>query len=148
MANQTLDKMKELVLANNTCVLATTTENKPHCSLMAYVADEGCDEIHMATHHDTRKYRNLRQNPNVSLLIDTRAQNPGEEREDEKALTVAGKFQPIEDEEKRRLVLKKMREVHPHLKDFFQDRGVVFFSVKVESFLLLEGVSKAYFELV
>ena len=148
MADKILDKMKELVRSNNTCVLATTQGNKPHCSLMVYVVDEACGEIHMATHRDTTKYRNLKQNPNVSLLIDTRAENPGEDRREAKALTVAGKFRNIEDEEERRNILKKMMKVHPHLKDFLEDTGVVLFSVKIESFLLLEGVSNAYFELV
>ncbi len=148
MANPTLDKMKELVRANNTCVLATTRENKPHCSLMAYVADEDCSQIYMATHRDTTKYRNLRKNPNVSLLIDTRAQNHGEKTYKAKALTVAGAFQHVENAEKRGIILQKLMDGHPHLKGFLQDPDAEMFSVKIESFLLLEGVSNAYFELV
>ena len=148
MANKILDKMKELVRVNNTCVLATTTENKPHCSLMAYVADEDCGEIHMATHRDTTKYRNLRKNPNVSLLIDTQSRKSWREMSEAKALTVAGKFQTIDDVEERRAILKKLMHAHPHLKDFLQDPGAEIFSVKIESFLLLEGVSKAHFESV
>ena len=34
-----LKKMKKLVKDKDVCVLATVTENVPHCSLMSYVAD-------------------------------------------------------------------------------------------------------------
>ena len=148
MAGGIVNKMKELVRGNNTCVLATTFKDKPHCSLMVYVADEDCGEIYMVTHRDTTKYRNLQQNPNVSLLIDTRAENPGEKRSEAKALTVAGEFQAVDDEEKKQMVLKKMLNVHPHLKGFLHDAGAEICSVKIKSFLLLEGVSNAYFESV
>ncbi len=148
MASKPLDKMKELVRHNNTCVLATTSEGKPHCSLMAYAVDDACGEMFMGTHRNTVKYQNLLRNGNVSLLIDTRAENPGEKRTETKALTVAGTFQTIGDVEKRQKVLKKLVERHPHLKDFLQGADTEIFSVKIQSFLLLEGVANACFERV
>ena len=43
-----IERMKELVRRKDICVLATVAENKPHCSLMAYVTDDECKEIYMA----------------------------------------------------------------------------------------------------
>ena len=74
-----LKEMKALVKDKNICVLATAAGGKPHCSLMAYVTDENCEEIYMVTLRSTRKYRNLTENPAVSLLIDNREKSPRSE---------------------------------------------------------------------
>ena len=71
-----LEQMKALARDKNMCVLATIAKAKPYCSLMAYVADESCEEIYMVTHRKTQKYQNLIENPAVSLLIDTREMTP------------------------------------------------------------------------
>ena len=138
--------MKLLVGAHDTCVLATVSEGRPHCSLMVYAADDGCGEIYMVTPRTTRKYRNLVNNPHVSLLIDTREEHPGERRPEAKALTITGEFRPIHDKEKRRSAGARLTAAHPYLKDFMKHGDAEIFSVKVVSFLLLEGLSDAHFE--
>ena len=85
-----LKKMKDIVRANDLCVLATVSEGKPHCSLMSYVSDEEGREIYLISHKQTKKYFNLMENPVVSLLIDTREEERGQKRVDIKALTVVG----------------------------------------------------------
>ena len=141
-----LDRMKALVKQKDICVLATASENKPHCSLMAYVTDDECSEIYMVTNRDTRKYRNLMQNPTVSLLVDTRDEVQDSNRLEAKALTVAGEFQMIEDAEKRTLVRDKLRARHPHLEGLISHPNSEVFSIRVISFLLLEGPTNSYFE--
>jgi hypothetical protein len=37
--------MKSLLKANSMCVLATSSDDKPHCSLMAYVTDDEGDTL-------------------------------------------------------------------------------------------------------
>ena len=71
-----LDQIKALAREKNICVLATDAGGRPYCSLMAYVIDENCREIFMVTHKKTQKYRNLINNPAVSLLIDSRENAP------------------------------------------------------------------------
>ena len=93
-----LAEMKALAREQNTCVLATVGGQKPHCSLMAYVTDENCTEMYMVTHKNTNKYKNLIENPSVSLLIDTREISP---RTKAKALTVEGVCAAIKGEKKR-----------------------------------------------
>jgi len=148
MANETLEKMKSVVRGHDTCVLATVSEGRPHCSLMAYAVDDACGEIYMVTPRATTKYKNLMNNPLVSLLIDTRADPPGKRPPDAQALTVEGKFLPIRDREKRTSVEARLTAVHPYLKEFMNSEDAEIFSVKVVSFLLLEGLSDAYFEVV
>jgi len=146
MANDTLEKMTSLVRSHDTCVLATVFEGRPHCSLMAYAADDACREIYMATTRTTSKFRNLLSNPHVSLLIDTRVEHRGEIRPEAKALTVSGEVRPIQDKAERAAVEARLTAAHPYLKEFMTHEDAVVFCVRVTSFLLLEGISNASYE--
>jgi len=138
-----LTEMKALAKSNNTCVLATVAGGKPHCSLMAYVTDENCEEIYMVTLRNTRKYKNLTKNPAVSLLIDTRQEYP---RTNVIALTVDGLCAAIESNEKRKKIQAKLLSVHPHLTDFINHSEAEILRIEISSFLLLKGIEDAYFE--
>jgi general stress protein 26 len=138
-----LEKMKSLVKEKDICVLSTVSKDaKPHCSLMAYVADEKCREIYMATHRATKKYKNLLHNSAISLLIDSREMTS---RQQIQALTVSGVFQPLEDANKRDRVEAHLLMQHPHLKDFVKNPDTVMICIKVQSFLLLNGLTDSHF---
>jgi nitroimidazol reductase NimA-like FMN-containing flavoprotein (pyridoxamine 5'-phosphate oxidase superfamily) len=141
-----LEIMKTIVKENDLCVLATVSEGKPHCSLMAYSASDDCREIYMVTRKNTSKYINLLENPSVSLLIDTREENAHPLRSSTKALTVNGLFQKTYDEEKRRLIRVRLLETHPFLKQILDHPDAEFLCILVESFLLLNGPTEEYFE--
>ncbi len=138
-----LEKMKQMVRDEKYCVLATALNNKPHCSLMAYTVDKDCKYLYMVTSRDSDKYRNLETNSSVSLLIDTRASKKGDPA---KALTVTGRFSHIENEHDLSLVKKDLIERHPELAVFLNDKSSCVFSIKIESFLLLDGFTDSYFE--
>ena len=141
-----LEKMKDFVRSQDMCVLATVKGNKPHCSLMAYVTDEECRTIYMITHKNTAKYRNLTANPSLSLLIDTRLMDRGEDRQRAKALTVNGVFERIEDSDKRFKILAKFLENHVHLREFAGHPDAEVLAVRIQSLQLLDGVTDAYYE--
>lgn len=136
-----LAEMKQLVREKNICVLATLAGSKPYCSLMAYATNEDCTEIYMATHRSTRKFRNLSQNPAVSLMIDTREDSP---RAQARALTVEGTCARIEDEAKKQIVKNRLLSIHPHLKDFLIHIDSEILCVSIKSLLLLNGLSDAH----
>lgn len=136
------EQMTAMVKENDSCVLATASENRPHCSLMAYVADDTGEKLYMATPADSRKFTNLEKNPAVSLLIDTRAR-PEEEKT--RALTVSGTCIRVKDPKERAAAAEKLLAVHPRLAELLDDPGVEILCVTVSSFLLLNGVSDAHF---
>lgn len=138
--------MKAIVRKKDTCVLATASDNKPHCSLMAYVSDDECRTIYMVTHKQTRKYRNLLENPYVSLLIDTRDEDTGQRRLAASALTASGVYEKIEDQQRKDSIRERLLEKHPHLKEFASDPDAEVLSVKVTFFLLLQGITNSHFE--
>jgi nitroimidazol reductase NimA-like FMN-containing flavoprotein (pyridoxamine 5'-phosphate oxidase superfamily) len=141
-----IDKMKALVKHKDTCVLATASQNKPHCSLMAFATNDECSEIYMVTSRDSKKYRNLMQNPTVSLLVDTRDEAQDSDLLKAKALTIEGEFRQIEDTGKKDFVRDRLRAKHPHLEALISDPNSEVFSIRVVSFLLLEGPTDAHFE--
>jgi nitroimidazol reductase NimA-like FMN-containing flavoprotein (pyridoxamine 5'-phosphate oxidase superfamily) len=141
-----MDKMTDIIKRKDTCVLATTSGQEPHCSLMAYVTNEDAHEIYMICLRGSKKYKNMIHNPSVSLLIDTREDDTGRKREDIQALTVTGHFQAIGDETKRRRVFEKLLSKHPHLSGFSGSDDLEVFQVNVKSLQLLEGVLNSSFE--
>ena len=143
-----LEKMKDIIKKNDLCVLATVTEGRTHCSLMSYVSDdEGC-EIYMVSQRSSRKYLNLIENPIVSLLIDTREEEKGQERSNIKALTVKGEYRILNDPEKKDTMRSRLLKQHPHLADFLNDPGADIFFIRVKSFQLLDGVKDVFLETI
>ena len=138
-----LEEMKALAREKNSCVLATITGSKPYCSLMAYVTNRACTKIYMVTHRQTQKYQNLIANPAVSLLIDTRDTSP---RSAARAMTVEGVFRSIKDPAKEKKVRWKLLSAHPHLNEFMGHPEAEVFQIKIKSFLLLNGLTRASFE--
>jgi nitroimidazol reductase NimA-like FMN-containing flavoprotein (pyridoxamine 5'-phosphate oxidase superfamily) len=128
-------------------VLATVSENKPHCSLMAYLCNDMCTEIYMVTYRDTQKYKNLVRNPSVSMLIDTRV-NVVPDRKNIKALTINGQYKPLKDPKKEAAVRQRMLERHPHLRNILQHEDGQILVIKIISFLFLNGPTDAHFETV
>jgi len=100
----------------------------------------------MVTKKNTRKYRNLLENPSVSILIDDREDHRGAGRPNAKAMTISGTFQTIEDESKKKKAGIMLQKRNPHLSVFFDDPDTEVLCVRVSSFLLLDGLKEAYFE--
>ncbi len=138
--------IQDLIQANKICVLATVWEGEPHCSLMSYATDDDCREIYMATHKETKKYRNLAANPSVSLLIDSRQDTGKSPSAQTKALTISGKVQKNTDQEKMADVQKRLFEKHSALKKIFNDPDTEIIIVKISAVQLLDGITDAYFE--
>lgn len=141
-----LKTIKDLVKKNDLCVLSTVSEGRPHCSLMTYLSDDEGHEIYMVSQKGTRKYLNLMQNPNVSLLIDNREERRGQKRSEIKALTVTGDFHFIDDQVKKESIRSRFLKHHPHLDDFMNDRDADIFAVRIRSFQLLDGVKDIFTE--
>lgn len=141
-----IEIMKKLAKERDICVLATASGGIPHCSLMAYATDEECREIYMATYRKSQKYKNLMENPSVSLLVDTREENTGAHRPEAKAMTIAGTYHRIEDRQKVAMVREQLLKRHPHLEPFLKGPDGEIICVRISSFLLLNGLTESYFE--
>lgn len=136
-----LERMKELLKRKDLCVMATESEGVPHCSLMSYAVSEDGREVWMLTRAETKKYRNLLANPNVSLLVDTR----GEREPRAMALTVSGRFESPGSPEREAGIRRRLVERHPDLADLAKDPAARALVIRIRSFQLLDGISEAHF---
>jgi len=109
---------------------------------MAYITDITCEEIYMVTHKNTTKFNNLQKNPLVSLLIDSRETQP---RSNAQALTIDGVFIPLIDEDKKQNIRDRMLESSPHMKNFIHHPESEIIRIKINSFLLLDGLTESHF---
>jgi len=139
------EKIRTLIKEQRTCVLATASKNRPHCSLMAYATNDSCDEIYLMTLNEGRKYQNLCENPTVSLLIDTRGNSLNLDHTKGKALTVLGRFERIQKTSERERIQKNLSHKHPGLKSFFENPKGEPFKIIIESYLLLEGPTTSHY---
>ena len=143
-----IEEMKSLVKKKNTCVMATATDNNPHCSLMTYVTDDDCREIYMVTSRKTKKFQNLSENPSVSLLIDTREEDYGSQNPMSRALTISGVFTQLGDENKKSTIRSEMASKHPNIRDLIKNPDSEIICIKIVSLLLLNGPTEAHFEML
>ena len=142
------EQIRKLVQNEKFCVLATASENKPYCSLMAYAPEEDCKKIYMVTHKNTVKYENLIENSAVSLLIDTREEKDKSQNNITKALTITGHFFEIKNESVRLKARDFLHRRHPDLGVFLDHPQAFIFGVEVQSFLLLEGFTDSHYEVI
>jgi nitroimidazol reductase NimA-like FMN-containing flavoprotein (pyridoxamine 5'-phosphate oxidase superfamily) len=136
-----LDTIRALVQQKDLCVLATSGEDGPHTSLMAYAYSPDCSEIYLVTSRKTRKYLNIQHTSHVSLMVDTRDEN---ERNHIRALTISGRAEEIEETRAVQAVRRHMLARHPHLSAFTRQPDTAWICVRVDAFQLLDGIDRAY----
>jgi nitroimidazol reductase NimA-like FMN-containing flavoprotein (pyridoxamine 5'-phosphate oxidase superfamily) len=141
-------KARALIRDQGTCVLATASQNRPHCSLMAYSTNDSCDEIYLITPRDSHKYKNMLENPAVSLLIDTRQNTSDQDHNEIIALTVSGRFQGIIENSEQERIRKELSRKHPELKDFFENSESEPVKIIIESIMFLEGPNKLHYGVI
>jgi len=137
--------ISDLIQSNNVCVLATVSEGKPHCSLMSYSTNNDSNEIYMITQRESKKYRNLKENPSVSLLINSRQIDS---KTQTTALTITGTVQSCVDENKKSIILASLLDKNSNLKEFIDDPASEIIVVQVKALQLLNGIKDSYFEIV
>ena len=137
-----LNRIKAVLGENSLCVLATCSENRPHCSLMAYIYDIRENILYMMTLRTTQKYRNIRLNPRVSVLVDTRTHASG--RDNIQALTVSGYCSLLADIQIRPGILSRMVDRHPHLQDLSNHADIEVLAIHSTALLLMDGALKSH----
>lgn len=135
-----MDKAREMIKESKLCVLSTSLKDVPNSSLMKYATDENVTEIYMLASDESVKCRNIRENPNASLLIDTRITevNP-------RALTVYGKAEIVADKESAHNYLEKLLAVNPDLSVFKGSSKSCIILVRITGFLLMDGITEGGF---
>jgi nitroimidazol reductase NimA-like FMN-containing flavoprotein (pyridoxamine 5'-phosphate oxidase superfamily) len=113
-----LDRLKRLDRTQRHAVLATTGRTGPLVSLVAFVLTKDSKGIVFATPTTTAKYRNMKKDTNVSLLIDTR-ENSRRDYLKAEAMTIFGRAKEIKEgarwAELATLLVSKHKELEPFI---------------------------------
>lgn len=132
-----LERISTLLDDQNFAVLATRGDEHPYTTLVGFARSEDCRQIIFATSRHTRKYRNLKKAPNVSLLFDNRT-NHVRDLKDAEALTALGTAREVDGtDEERGLTLYLNR--HPYLEEFVSGPDSVLISVEVSRYILVSN---------
>jgi uncharacterized protein len=96
-------KEEKFLLENEACRVATSYNNTPHITPVSYIFEDG--SFFFATGYNTRKYRNLKHNKKVALVVDIYGSSV-----DNKAVIIQGSADVIERGEEFKRVYKKFEK--------------------------------------
>lgn len=110
-------RLRALDRAQRHAVLATSSATGPHASLVAFVLTKDGKGIVFATSAATTKFRNMKRDARVSLLIDSRM-NSSQDYQEAEAMTVFGKAQEVQKGPRRTELARVLVGKHPELASF------------------------------
>jgi len=131
---ENLELVKDILSAQYLAVLASVDIGKPYSNLVAFAEDEDLKTIVFITNRYTRKYRNIIANENVSLLIDSRTNQPSDFSM-AVALTVIGSAREAANEERENLVSLYLTK-HPHLSQFVNNPSQAVMRITVTDYIV------------
>jgi heme iron utilization protein len=112
-------------------VLATSEDGRPYASLIAFTFTADRQTLIFATPKATRKYRNIRGQPSVSILVDNRSQTP-EDLSRAEAVTLTGTAKSVRGGARRKEYSRIFTDKHPQLVDFINEPGTALIEVVIE----------------
>ena len=125
--------LKEVVDTQYFAVLNTVGEGQPYSNLVAFAIAEDLKSLVFVTERDTRKYRNIKANNSISLLIDNRSNRPSDIVQ-AVAITVIGKA--IEESNKKGNLLAIFLKRHPQLQQFVDNPNSALILVTVSEYII------------
>lgn len=136
------EEMAAMILENSHGVLATSFQDVPHASLMAYTVRADLEYIHMATSARTRKWANLLANPRMALLLDDRSNGSAGPT---KALTIGGDQVNVAGQAEQSEIMTALLARHPHLEGLLSREDIRIIRLKPRWCLFLKGPEHSVF---
>jgi nitroimidazol reductase NimA-like FMN-containing flavoprotein (pyridoxamine 5'-phosphate oxidase superfamily) len=124
-------RLKRLDRTQRHAVLATSLNDRPHASLMAFALTPDGRGLLLATPKGTTKYRNIAKNSRVSLVIDNRENTSGDYLNAE-ALTIFGRAREVRQKQARTALAGVLARKHPALREFVDAPTTALILVRIE----------------
>ncbi|NDV20259.1 pyridoxamine 5'-phosphate oxidase family protein [Pseudodesulfovibrio sp. JC047] len=132
-----MELIEEIVKAKDLCVLSTSDGNIPHTSLMHYFADHAVMKFYFLSSRNSKKSKNLKKNPHVSLLIDR--------RDEDIALSIEGVYSPIQKQQTVDAIIKLFLLKNPHMQGFAEHPDTELIRIEGKSAELVRGFTDVFF---
>lgn len=129
--------LRSLFTSQKLAVLATSGDNQPYCSLMAFAVTDDFKHMIVATKRHTRKYANIQQNPRLSMLVDNRKNQPDDFQQAVAVTILATASEPPPAELQHLLNLYLFK--HPYMRSFCQAPDCAVLKLTVERYLVVSS---------
>lgn len=126
--------LKALFDSQRLAVLATQSGGQPHGCLVAFACSADLRYLFFATDRNTRKYRDIRANPLIAMLIDNRS-NQESDFQKAVAVTAKGTVHELEGED-REMWAALYLDKHPQLANFSREADVALLKINVDEYLI------------
>ncbi len=128
------ERLAEMNVARRSAVLATSSNDHPYTSLVAFALTPDFKGALFATPRNTLKYRNLVKSPNVALLIDNRT-NTTQDLIDAEAVTIIGRAKKLRRGKRQDELMKIFLEKHPILDAFVKAKNTTLIYIEVKRYI-------------
>jgi uncharacterized pyridoxamine 5'-phosphate oxidase family protein len=125
--------LREIVSTQYFAVLNTIGQGLPHSNLVSFAATEDLRSLVFVTGRNTRKYRNVQDNHNVSLLIDNRTNRPSDTSQ---ATAIAAIGIAREEIDNRSLLRDIFLARHPQLRHFVEAPDSAIMLVTIRKYIV------------
>lgn len=116
----TLEEMLSPFDALRFAVLATSDRGRPYASLIAFALTSDRRTLIFATPKATSKYKNIRNEPAVSILLDNRSQH-ADDLHDAQAVTLVGTAREVSATPQKAVYRTVFVDRHPELSAFIDE---------------------------
>ncbi|MBD3406953.1 MAG: pyridoxamine 5'-phosphate oxidase family protein [Candidatus Lokiarchaeota archaeon] len=130
MKKNLLKLVSELFDSQLVAVLSTTKDDKPYSCLVSYVVDEEIGNVIFSTRRKRLKYRNMRSNPFVCLMVDNRQNEPSDIHR-ATSVTIIGEAFDTEGNEREKC-MKLLLGRHSNLTEFVNHPDTAVIKVAIE----------------
>lgn len=128
------ERLAELNATQRSAVLATSSNNNPYTSLVAFAITPDFKGALFATPRNTLKYRNIMKSPNVALLLDNRS-NTNQDIIDAEAITLIGKAKVLRKGKRQDEIIKIFLKKHPVLEAFVKAKTTALIYIEAERYI-------------
>lgn len=127
--------LKEVIITQYFAVLNSFGEGQPYSNLVSFAITDDLKSLIFVTNRNTRKYRNIKENNNISLLIDNRTNQPSDVTK-ATAITVIGTAREELDNKSsfQAIFLAK----HPQLQHFADELQNSLILVEVSEYIIAD----------
>ena len=125
--------LKEVIGTQYFAVLNSLGDGLPYSNLVSFAISEDLRSLVFVTDRNTRKYRNIQENKNISLLIDNRTNQPSDVSQ-AIAITVIGTAR--EETENRSSLQTVFLNRHPYLQQFVDNSNNAMILVTISEYII------------
>lgn len=132
-----IEKMLAAFDALRFAVLATSDKGKPYTSLIAFALTPDHHTLIFATPKATSKYKNIKSEPAVSILLDNRSQD-AEDFHSAQAVTLLGTAKEVRTAAQKAEYRQILVNRQPELAAFIEEPGTSLIAVKIRQAVHVE----------